>query len=166
MKCAQKVCALRWVFITPFGMPVVPPVADSITTSSRSTVTFGRVAGWSFTQLASDRAPGKLGTSSSMQIHSLTFGSRGRSPATTGAKSFWKNSTSQSNASSTYWFSSAGLRAPTGIQHMFARQSPSVQVHAVTSLVAQTAPFVSLGKPAASSPFAMRHDSSPTSSKL
>ena len=27
MKCAQKVCALRCVFITPLGMPVVPPVA-------------------------------------------------------------------------------------------------------------------------------------------
>ena len=36
-----------------------------------------------------------------MQIHSLTFGSRGRSSATTGAKYFWKNNTSQSKASST-----------------------------------------------------------------
>ncbi len=101
MKWAQKVCALRWVFITPFGMPVVPPVADSMTTSSMSTATFGRVAGWSLTQLASERAPGKSGNSSSMQIHSRIFGSRGRSSATTGAKCFWKNSTSQSKASST-----------------------------------------------------------------
>ena len=101
MKCAQKVCMLRWVFITPFGLPVVPPVAPRKTTSSMSTATFGRVAGCSPAQLASERAPGKSGSSSSMQIHSRIFGRRGRNSATTGAKYFWKNSTSQSKASST-----------------------------------------------------------------
>ena len=100
-KCAQKVCALRCVFITPFGMPVVPPVDDSIMTSSMSYGTSGRVGGWSCTQPASERAPGNSGNSSSMQIHSRILGSRGLSSAMTGAKYFWKNSTSQSNASST-----------------------------------------------------------------
>ncbi len=49
---------------------------------------------------------------------------------------------------------------------MFARHKPSVQVQAITSLVAQTAPFVSFGRPRASRPLAIRHDSSPTSSKV
>ena len=42
--------------------------------------------------------------------------------------------------------SSAALRALTGIQHMLARHRPSVQVQAVTSFAAQTAPLVSFGK--------------------
>jgi hypothetical protein len=41
-----------------------------------------------------------------------------------------------------------------------------VQVQAITSFVAHTAPLVSLGKPAASSPFAIRQDISPISPKL
>ena len=61
------------------------------------------------------------------------------------------------------WFSSTELRALTGIQVMLARQRPRVQVHAVTSLVDQTAPLVSFGKPSASSSLAMRHDSLPIS---
>ena len=166
MKWAQKVCALRCVFITPFGLPVVPPVAESITTSSMSACTSGRVAGWSPIQWASECTPGSSASSSSMQIQSRILGSFGRRSAITGAKTFWKNSTSQSNASSTKWFSSAGLRAPTGIQHMFARHRPSVQVHAITSLVAQTAPRAPFGRPAASRPLAIRQDSAPTSSKL
>ncbi len=101
MKCAQKVCVLRCVFITPLGFPVVPPVDDSMTTSSISTATSGRVAGCARAQSASARASGSSGESPSMQIHSRTFGRRGRSPAITGANCFWKNSTSQSKASST-----------------------------------------------------------------
>jgi hypothetical protein len=63
-------------------------------------------------------------------------------------------------------FSSTGLRALTGIQHMLARHRPSVHAQAVMSLPAQIAPRVSRPKPAASKPLAMRHDSSPTSAKL
>jgi hypothetical protein len=154
------------VFITPFGEPVVPPVADRTTTSSRATSTFGRVAGWSAIQSCSERAPGTSGAAPSMQIQVLTLGSCGFRPATTDANSCWKNSTSQSNASRTKWFSAAGLRAPTGIQHIPARHSPSVQAQAVTSLPAHTAPFVSRSNPSASSAFAIRQDNWPTSSKL
>jgi hypothetical protein len=98
-----------------------------------------------------------------MQTHSRILGSCGRSAAIASANCCWKNRTSQSKASSTWRLSSGGLRAPTGIQHMLARQMPSAQVHAGTSLVAHTAPLASVPKPAASRALAMRHELSPTS---
>ena len=106
------------------------------------------------------------GSSASTQTHSVILGSRGRSAAIARRKYFWKNRTSQSKASSTWWLSSAGLRAPTGIQHMLARHRPSVQVQAVTSLVAQTAPLLSVREPGGSRALAMRQESSPTSLKV
>ena len=164
MKWAQKVCALRCVFITPFGLPVVPPVAESITTSSMSTCTSGRVGRLVAGPSRKRAGAGEVGEFV-MQIQSRILAASAAVPQLR-AEIFWKNSTSQSNASSTKWFWSAGLRAPTGIQHMFARHRPSVQVHAITSFVAQTAPRAPFGRPAASRPLAIRQDSSPTSSKL
>ncbi len=96
MKWAKKVCTLRWVFITPLGIPVVPPVGESAITSSRSTATSGRVEGWPAHQRSSE---GASGASASMQIQCLIPGSRGRSAAMTAANCAWKNSTSQSKAS-------------------------------------------------------------------
>ncbi|MCY1443210.1 hypothetical protein D9M71_596120 [compost metagenome] len=66
MKCAKLVCTLRWVFMTPLGKPVVPPVGPSQITSSGSTATRGSVAGCCAMNCSSDSAPS---TSPSMQTH-------------------------------------------------------------------------------------------------
>ncbi len=166
MKCAQKVCVLRCVFMTPLGMPVVPPVGDSTTTSSMSKVTCGGDAGWSAIQDCSECDPETSGASPSVQIHARIPGMAARNSAMTAANSRWKNRISQSNASSSHWFSCGGLRAPTGIQHRLARQSPSVHTHAVTSFPAQTAPLLSRRNPLASNAFAIRQDRSPISSNV
>ena len=162
MKFAQNVWRLRCVFITPLGLPVVPPVGMSATTSCGLVGHLGRRVVVARGPLVERRAAGRRRRCRSS---GGSAGSADRISAMTGSNAAWKNSTSQSKLSRIA--DVVGHRVAGVHGHPRESRAPEARARRSTRSdrsPASTAPLVSFGRPRSSSAFAMRHERRPTSS--
>ena len=163
MKLRANVWKLRCVFITPLGMPVVPPVGASETTSSGSERTPVSWPGAVRSTRRTTCPPARRRRPE--RTHCLTAGRRSRSWRSSPAEAAWKITTSRRRLRAARGLAARARRVD---RHPGQPGAPDAQdADPGDRIVGREHRTLGPGRgPEASSALAIRHDSRPTSAKV